>query len=91
MQLTHEKYRIYARSAEGKVLAEVTFPLVSSGVVNINHTFVDDALRGQGIADELLRAVVAQLHEQNLHARASCPYAKAWFDRHPEQEELLIP
>lgn len=91
MQLTHEKHRIYAKSAEGKVLAEVTFPPLSADIVNINHTFVDDSLRGQGIADELLRAVVAQLHEQNLHAHASCSYAKAWFDRHPEQKELLIP
>lgn len=91
MQLTHEKHRIYAKSAEGKLLAEVTFPLMFPGVVNINHTFVDDSLHRQGIADELLCAVAAQLHEQNLHARASCSYAKAWFERHPEQQELLAP
>ncbi len=91
MQLTHEKHRIYAKSPEGKLLAEVTFPPVSADVVDINHTFVDDSLRGRGIADALLRAAVAQLREQNQHARASCSYAKVWFERHPEQQELLAP
>lgn len=39
---------------EGTVLAEVTFPAEDGSVVNINHTFVDESLRGQGIAGKLL-------------------------------------
>lgn len=35
---------------EGQLLAEATFPEFAPGVVNIDHTFVDEALRGQGVA-----------------------------------------
>ena len=38
---------------EGQLLAEATFPEFAPGVVNIDHTFVDEALRGQGVAAQL--------------------------------------
>ena len=53
---------------QGTVLAEVTFPACAEGVVDINHTFVDPSLRGQGIAGELMRRTVEALQERNLHA-----------------------
>ena len=73
---------------QGTVLAEVTFPACAEGVVDINHTFVDPSLRGQGIAGELMRRTVKALQERNLHAHTSCSYAATWFDRHPEHAGL---
>lgn len=49
MEFKTEDERIYATDADGKVIAEITFP-VSDGIVTIDHTFVDKSLRGQGIA-----------------------------------------
>ena len=47
MEFLEEKGRIYAVDANGKLLAEVTFPDDGNTAV-IDHTFVDESLRGQG-------------------------------------------
>ena len=54
MEFTKEKSKIAYYNEEGKILAEVTFPAVNKNTVNINHTFVDESLRGQGIAGKLM-------------------------------------
>ena len=53
MEFQREPGRIYAEE-EGRVIAEVTFP-DRDGAADIDHTFVDDTLRGQGVAGQLLR------------------------------------
>ena len=47
MEFLEEKGRIYAVDANGKLLAEVTFPDDGNTAV-IDHTFVDESLRGRG-------------------------------------------
>ncbi len=74
---------------DGTVLAEVTFPTVDDGVVDINHTFVDESLRGQGIAGKLLEQTAQELEETGRKARLSCSYAVHWFEKHPERADLV--
>lgn len=88
MEFQHSQERIFAVAPDGALLAEITFP-ASGGIANINHTFVSDTLRGQGIAGQLMEAAVAQLRAQNQRAVATCPYAVRWFESHPEQADLL--
>lgn len=73
----------------GKILAEVTFPQVEPGVVEINHTFVDESLRGQGMAGKLLTRAVSVIAASGFHARPTCSYAVSWFEKHPEHADLL--
>ncbi len=89
MNFIKESNRIYAEDSNGMVIAEVTFPRVSEQVVDINHTFVDNSLRGQGIADLLLKETVVLLQEKGLKAQLSCSYAIKWFEKHPELSGLL--
>lgn len=83
MDYITEKERIYALDAQGKVVAEVTFP-TSNCISNIDHTFVDESLRGQGIASELVRLAAEKIQADGNHIAATCPYAVVWFQRHPE-------
>ena len=89
MEFKHEKSRIFLNNEEGKTIAEVTFPETSDNTVDINHTFVDGSLRGQGIADKLLSELAQELKSNNKKAVASCSYAEVWFEKHPEYEDLL--
>ncbi len=73
----------------GKVLAEVDFPAVGLDVVCICHTYVDDALRGQGIADRLLDLAANELRKSNRKAVPKCSYAAKWFQLHPEYSDVL--
>lgn len=87
MEFQKETGRIYAER-DGQLIAEITFP-EEDGVAVIDHTFVDGSLRGQGVAGQLVRAAAGQIRDQGKKARAVCTYARAWFDRHPEQADLL--
>lgn len=89
MEFKHESNRIFLENEEGKTIAEVTFPEVSDNKVNINRTFVDGSLRGQGVADKLLTELAAELKSKNKKALATCSYAVTWFEKHPEYEELV--
>lgn len=87
MEFQYEKERIFACDEAGKVIAEITFP-VSQGVADINHTFVDGSLRGQGVAAMLTEAAVASIRAQGLRLRTSCSYADKWLSEHSEHWEL---
>ena len=90
MQLIHEENRIYGNNADGKLVAEITFPEISDGIVVIDHTFVDNSLRGQGVAGQLVQAAAEDLRSSGRKARLTCSYAVTWFSRHPEYQELLL-
>jgi predicted GNAT family acetyltransferase len=73
----------------GRRLAEVTFPDTPDGLVDVDHTFVDDSLRGRGIAGQLKERVAAKLREDGRRAKLSCSYAKSWFEKHGEYSDLI--
>lgn len=89
MEFVHESNKIYLANEEGNSIAEVTFPTVQEQVVNVNHTYVDDSLRGQGIAGQLMEELVQQLKAENKKAVLSCSYAVSWFDKNKQYEDLV--
>ena len=68
----------------------VTFP-DRDGAADIDHTFVDDTLRGQGVAGQLLQAAAGPNPRGGKARQATCSYAEIWFERHPEEADLLCP
>ena len=81
MEFTHEPGRIYTTDDQGKVLAEVTF-VSAGGTSDINHTFVDESLRGTSVAGKLVQAAVDQIEKEGNRVSASCSFAAAWMKRH---------
>jgi len=88
MDFKYESDRIYLENEEGKTVAEVTFPQISNEEVNVNHTFVDSSLRGQGMAGKLMTALATDLKKNNKKAKATCSYAVEWFEKHPEHNDI---
>ena len=64
----------------GEEIGEVTFP-EREGVYVINHTYVDDRYRGQGIAAELVRRAVVEIENRGGRMKATCSYAQLWLAR----------
>jgi len=89
MIFKHETDRIYLENENGDVVAEVTFPVLNDEVVNINHTFVDPSLRGQGVASKLMLEVAKKLRQENKKAMISCSYAVQWFDKNKEYKDVV--
>ena len=83
---THGTYR--AELAGGSRAAELTWR--ASGKARIaNHTFVPPEMRGRGIAQLLVEALVADARAQGFTIVPQCSYVEALFRRRPEWADLL--
>ena len=89
MDFKHNENQIALYSETGDLLAEITFPYVDENTVNVNHTFVDTSLRGQGIAGKLMQELVEELEKRGLMAVPTCSYAQGWFEKDGEYGHLL--
>lgn len=74
--------------AEGTRLAEMTYTVAGSRVI-IDHTQVDDSLRGKGVGAQLVQAAVQFARTENVRLMPLCPYAKSIFDKTPEYGDVL--
>lgn len=70
---------VFLRSMQtGQASGEVTFP-AENGVATITHTFVDDSLRGQGVASQILAEAAEQIRASGLRMNATCHVAAKWI------------
>ena len=60
-----------------------------SGVITVDHTEVDDKLRGEGIGQDLVKTAVEYARANNLKIRPVCPYTKKVIDNTPEYQDVL--
>jgi predicted GNAT family acetyltransferase len=89
MEFTYLDGQIALYGPDGALLAQITYPEREPGVVEIDHTFVDQSLRGQGMAGKLMEAAAAELRRSGRKAVPTCSYAAAWFEKHPEWADVL--
>ena len=69
-------------------LAVMTYTVAGSRVI-IDHTDVDDRLRGQGAGKQLVKAAVEWARSENQKLMPLCPFAKSVFDKTPEYQDVL--
>jgi predicted GNAT family acetyltransferase len=73
---------------EGARLAELTYTVAGTRVI-IDHTQVDDALRGTGAGRKLVQAAVEWARAENQKMIPLCPFARSVFDKMPEYADVL--
>ncbi|WP_046244986.1 GNAT family N-acetyltransferase [Hymenobacter terrenus] len=70
--------------------AELAYARPADGVIDFTHTFVDEGLRGQGVADELARAALDFARKEQLKVKTSCTFMAGFVKRHhAEYADLL--
>ncbi len=74
---------------EGKVLAQMTYVWTGAERIIIDHTEVDDALRGQSAGKQLVAKAVEFAREKSLKIIPLCPFAKSVFDKVAEYRDVL--
>lgn len=67
--------------------SEVAYAEEGDGSRNFHHTFVPPELRGQGVAEKIVRHALDDTRKQGLRYTASCPFVVAFLERHPEYRE----
>lgn len=70
-------------------LAEMTYSRTNATLIVIDHTEVDEILKGQGVGRQLLDALVAWARTTNTKVIALCPFAKAQFDKDRSIRDVL--
>lgn len=81
---------IQYKNENDEILAEIDFPKTGEKEITITHTYVADSLRGMGIAKELVESVLAHAKKNGLTIRATCSYAKHYFEKNPDSSYLAI-
>ncbi len=57
--------------------------------VAIRHVETPPARRGKGSASRLMDGIVAYARAEGFKIEPLCPYAVAWFRRHPDARDVL--
>jgi predicted GNAT family acetyltransferase len=59
------------------------------GTYVLPHVEADPPLRGTGAASRLMQQIVEHARSEKLVLEPRCSYALAWFQRHPEAQDVL--
>ena len=72
----------------GEEVAFLSYRL-SGATINLIHTEVPESLRGRGLGDRLAQAALEHARQQGLTVIPTCPFVKAYIQRHPEYASLV--
>lgn len=75
---------------DGEIVAEIVYGNGGENTIIIEHTEVDDRLRGQNIGYELVHRVVEYARMHGRKVSPVCPFAKAVFDKKPDFGDVLV-
>ena len=75
---------------DGDVVAEIVYARSSDNTLIIEHTEVDEALKGHNVGFELVHKVVDFARTHGLKVSPVCPFAKAVFDKRADFKDVLV-
>ncbi|MDB2657395.1 N-acetyltransferase [Crocinitomicaceae bacterium] len=80
---------MFYHEKDGKILAQMTYSMAGETRMIIDHTHVDEALKGQSAGMQLLNKAVDFARENSLEVLPLCPFAAAIFKKKPEIQDVL--
>lgn len=79
----------YRLVEEGVLKAEITWTELANVMV-IEHTFVDESMRNQGMAKKLLDQAADYARQNDYKMEPVCSYAVSAFDRYNDYDDVKI-
>ena len=61
----------------------------TGGNIDLLHTEVSPEERRKGLGAALVKAALDYARQNRLHVVPSCPFVRAYIDRHPEYADLV--
>jgi predicted GNAT family acetyltransferase len=74
---------------DGIRMGEMAYVMAGDHQMIIDHTVVDEALKGQGIGKRLQAELVSYVREHAIKVIPLCPFAKATFQKTKEWQDVL--
>lgn len=63
---------------------------VKPGILSLNHTEVDKALAGQGVASEMIEKVLLEIELRELKVIPVCSFIERYISKHPEWQSIVV-
>lgn len=88
IELGQEEFA-FRNEENGKVNGEITWTQLADVMV-IEHTYVHEDMRNQGLAKKLVDRAVQYAREQEYKIEPVCSYVAAVFERSDEYEDVKV-
>jgi len=83
------KQKFYIGDNEQAPIAEITFKPKDASTIIVDHTYVEEELRGQGIAGKLVKVVTDYAREEGKKIIPLCPYVERKMEHTKEYRDLI--
>ena len=81
-------HRFELRLPEGT--AELRYRMGAASTIVLAHTEVPAAAQGRGVASRLAHDALVYARAHQLRVIPTCPYVRAYIQRHPEFGDLVV-
>lgn len=88
IKIAYEEQNLRTAAYEGDKLAGRCTYVVRDGLWELEHTIVDPAYGGQGIAGKLVQELAAQAREHGVKIVPVCSYALKTFEKNAEYADV---
>lgn len=68
--------------------AHLDYRVLDEETLEYHHTYVEPALRGRGLAEEVVRGALDHARAEGKRVLPTCSYVRAFLERHPEYAVL---
>lgn len=85
----HKNKGAFFIEEDGDWIAEMTYYREGQRKIVIDHTEVDESLKGKGVAKKLVEAAVKFAEANNLLIKPVCPFAKKVLESDEKYEDVL--
>ncbi|HEX6049759.1 MAG TPA: GNAT family N-acetyltransferase [Gemmatimonadaceae bacterium] len=89
MRVEHEESRNRFFVRVGDEEAELAYTRPGRGLLDLQHTYVPESARGQGIAEALATAAFEYARQRGDQVIPTCPFVRKWLESHPEEASLV--
>ena len=89
MEIKEQKNAFYIGDSIGSAIAVITFQPKGEDAIVIDHTFVKEEYRKQGIAHSLVMKVADYARRENKKIVPQCSYAREMLTRDDRFEDIL--
>lgn len=88
-EIKKDKDKFYIGENSADPIAEITFIPTDDNKLIVNHTYVSDSLRGQGIAMKLVEKVIEYARVENKKIVPACSYVHKVMTNKDEYKDIL--
>ncbi len=74
---------------DGRRLGEMVYTMRGDHLMSIDHTEVDESLKGLAVGKRLLSELVEYVRSRDIRVVPICPFANATFKRMKEWQDVL--